>query len=313
MDAAQRSSSSEVADAKPSAAELLDDEGLEFTDAYLSLEALMVNHDADGDAPLKKGEEPFRWSHIQSESRRLLDEATDLRVGIWHLRACMAQTGLQGMSEGLGLLSAALQEPATRIFPRAEAGENPRDAHAIALDWLGGPAFLAHIRQLPLSSRGPLTLGQVETSRPGTEHPTAPVRDEALPHVLAARQHLQAIRQTVYDDGAHWQRDPVHALECLDNIARALATDGMPAEAVTASAPATDSPMAPDGPASRSQVKRMLEHIQAYYERTEPSHPAPILISRLLRMVDASFSEILSELYAEHEQLTARLEKPSAS
>lgn len=70
-----------------------------------------------------------------------------------------------------------------------------------------------------------------------------------------------------------------------------------PAAEATGAGPAA--PLAPAGPAevnSREDVERMLDRIIAFYERTEPASPIPLLAKRLRRMVPMSFLQLMEEL-----------------
>ncbi|TXT27327.1 MAG: type VI secretion-associated protein ImpA family [Gallionellaceae bacterium] len=48
--------------------------------------------------------------------------------------------------------------------------------------------------------------------------------------------------------------------------------------------------------ATRADVKRTLEQVCDYLERTEPAHPAPLLIRRAARLLDMNFLDIMREL-----------------
>jgi type VI secretion system protein ImpA len=48
--------------------------------------------------------------------------------------------------------------------------------------------------------------------------------------------------------------------------------------------------------ATRADAKRTLEQVCDYLERTEPAHPAPLLIRRAIRLLDMNFLDIMREL-----------------
>ena len=50
---------------------------------------------------------------------------------------------------------------------------------------------------------------------------------------------------------------------------------------------------------SRADARRLLESVCDYLERTEPAHPAPILIRRAARLLDLSFVDIIRDLAPE--------------
>ena len=60
----------------------------------------------------------------------------------------------------------------------------------------------------------------------------------------------------------------------------------------------------------RSDVSQMLAHIITYFRTYEPSHPAPIFLNRVQRMLGANFEELMGELYPDAQQLIAKIERP---
>jgi type VI secretion system protein ImpA len=70
---------------------------------------------------------------------------------------------------------------------------------------------------------------------------------------------------------------------------------------------------------SRDDVKRILEQVCTFIERTEPSNPAPILIRRAQRLLDRNFMDIIQDLapdaVAQIEKLagTARLSSDTSN
>jgi type VI secretion system protein ImpA len=50
---------------------------------------------------------------------------------------------------------------------------------------------------------------------------------------------------------------------------------------------------------SRADARRQLELVCDFLERTEPAHPAPLLIRRAARLLDLSFMDIIRDLAPE--------------
>jgi type VI secretion system protein ImpA len=63
---------------------------------------------------------------------------------------------------------------------------------------------------------------------------------------------------------------------------------------------------------TRSEVSDMLTKLIDYFQTNEPSHPAPIFLNRVQRMLGANFHELMDELYPDANQLIAKLERPGA-
>jgi type VI secretion system protein ImpA len=49
-------------------------------------------------------------------------------------------------------------------------------------------------------------------------------------------------------------------------------------------------------PGSRSDAQLMLEKVKQYFVQHEPSHPAPLMIDRVQRMIALDFMDIIRDL-----------------
>jgi type VI secretion system protein ImpA len=47
---------------------------------------------------------------------------------------------------------------------------------------------------------------------------------------------------------------------------------------------------------TRADARRLLESVCDFLERTEPAHPAPLLIRRAARLLDLSFLDIIRDI-----------------
>ncbi|MBV0890888.1 type VI secretion system ImpA family N-terminal domain-containing protein [Paracoccus sp. Z118] len=90
----------------------------------------------------------------------------------------------------------------------------------------------------------------------------------------------------------------------LDQLAMSL-TDGQAAAAAPADSATAPAGVEPGQPAtadaapaitSRRDVERMLDGIIAFYERTEPASPIPLIARRLRRMVPMTFLQLMEEM-----------------
>jgi type VI secretion system protein ImpA len=50
---------------------------------------------------------------------------------------------------------------------------------------------------------------------------------------------------------------------------------------------------------NRADARRALESVCEFLERTEPAHPAPLLIRRAARLLDLSFLDIIRDIAPE--------------
>jgi type VI secretion system protein ImpA len=98
------------------------------------------------------------------------------------------------------------------------------------------------------------------------------------------------------------------ALQALTaDIAQAEAGEG-------AAGPLTDTASAiPMVVSSRDDVRRTLDKLLEYFQVHEPGHPAPVLLSRVRRMVGADFETLMNELYQDGPKLVQLINAPRQS
>lgn len=287
-------------------------DGVEYTPEFLEIDTLVNAHDAEGPGPLRKGEKPFQWDMVASASEALLARAPDLRVALWLLRAYAQQRGVAGLVQGLSRIGEVLALPQDQVFPKPLGEESAREAHAISLAWLGSPALLHQMRTARLAPEVELSSADMRADE-GRVH----TLDLATRGALAAQlqqglQHLDQIAGAIQQDGSY----PTFNLAPLRDemaYAKKALQGGVPLAApVAASSPAPTGATSDEGSSlkRREEVQQTLSRLIAYFKEHEPGHPAPLLLQRVQRMLGASFEDLMSELYADAQQLIARIDKP---
>ncbi len=162
-----------------------------------------------------------------------------------------------------------------------------------------------------------------EVARRAQEKAAAP-----LVALHAALELLQRIRETAERAlGQSWAPDFSRLERSLRTVVQLLPEQAQPdpsaapgaaaadvdAQGLQASAPAAGAGAGPQGAAAgvrkaniqeieisgRDDVHVLLEKACQYLERTEPSHPAPMLIRRAQRLLDLNFFQIIEELVPE--------------
>jgi type VI secretion system protein ImpA len=146
--------------------------------------------------------------------------------------------------------------------------------------------------------------------------PTAELLREAIrdTELAAANLKLESCREALADlkaiQAVFRQHQPgvypeFPAVEKLLGRAQALLADALGFESA-AEAPSQagggDAAAGEGGPVrlkSRADARRQLESVCDFLERTEPAHPAPILIRRAARLLDLSFVDIIKDLAPE--------------
>lgn len=285
-------------------------EELDFDADFARVDAAICEYDAVGQVPLRKGAEPFHWTSVESACRGLLGKAADVRVGVWLLRAALAQRGLAGAAEGLAALAAIAAQPLENIRPAGQPDAPAGETHALHLAWLCGPAFLHQLAHSRLSADSELRVGQLAKD-PAAAPPAE--RERALRDLSRLRAGLAALTDLSQREGFADQFDCGGVNALLDELEAALTPmlAAVPAEAPVLSEAAPAARALPAGALnSREEVAAALDLIVAYFREHEPGHPAPIFLLRAKRMLGAGFEELMAELFAESDALVAKLDRP---
>ncbi|AIO69147.1 ImpA family type VI secretion system protein [Burkholderia oklahomensis] len=299
---------------------------LDFDEDFIKIDAAICEYDSVGYAPQRKGESAFQWASVETACLALLKKAKDVRVAIWHLRACIARRGLTGLADGVRLLADLMSAPVEELHPRALPDESPGETLSIHLGWISGPQFLHQLGSSRFEDRD-ATLNDLIGGRAASivEDRDYRIRANTLVHDI--KDSLSRIRESIA--AIEQELNVSRALDLLSVAASRLtqpeagsagsanAAVTEPAVAAAPGVPAQDAPSPAAGPGgalrSRQEVGVALERIVEYFRAHEPSHPAPIFLSRIQRMLGAGFEEVMAELYPEAASLVAQLNRPQSS
>jgi type VI secretion system protein ImpA len=274
---------------------------------------------------------PPEWKQVRKLASDLLGRARDLRLAVPLARALLALDGVPGFADGLRLIERLLEERWDSVHPQLDPDDDLDPTlrlnslasladSATVLRELKESAFVTLPGLGPLSLRV-LDIASGELAAPDGEERLSQASLEAALGDVAPQRVQQA------HDALARAHDSVTGIEVLlvrrvgssqalnldalsKQLRRArdfLATRGAPAPAqagaaappMPAGAPgaATAAPPAISGDiASRADVLRMLDRICAYYARSEPSSPVPLLLERARRLVPKNFFEIMEDL-----------------
>ncbi|MDN7592079.1 ImpA family type VI secretion system protein [Burkholderia seminalis] len=291
---------------------------LEFDEDFIRIDAAICEYDSVGNAPQRKGEGAFQWVSIENACLGLLKKAKDIRVAIWYIRACMARRGLSGLADGVKLLASIMSAPADEIHPRALPGESPSEIHALQLGWIAGPQFAHQFADARFEGRD-VTLAALANGETATILGDRNCQEKAHNVLQNIKNSLLNISESMRVSG-----QPFDISRVLNLLDRALSRLGASSPGVGSTVCAV--PLAPvgetgHGPPSeigvvlktRQEVEIALERVAEYFRIHEPSHPAPIFLSRIQRMLGAGFEDVMAELYPEGAALAAQLGRPAGS
>jgi type VI secretion system protein ImpA len=263
---------------------------------------------------------PPDWRKVKETSSALLAVSKDLRIAKHYVAALANAEGLPGFASGVRLLRDLLDRYWDSLHPALEGPEDDWRRNLVTelnaeRGALGGlrSASIAESRKV-----GRFALRDIEvldgTAAPaqGATAPTQELLREAIrdSDSAATTLRLESCRHALSDLEAiravFQSHQPALSLEFptaqkLLRRAQQLFSDalGGGAEAEGASAdgaPAQDDAGAPGKLRSRADARRQLESVCDFLERTEPSHPAPLLIRRAARLLDLSFIDIIRDI-----------------
>jgi len=269
------------------------------------------------------------WGSVIDKSAALLRSSKDLRVATQLARALLKRDAFAGLAEGLALVRKLVTAYWPVLYPRIDEEDNDPTSRISAIATLTHRDILQAVRNAPLvksKAFGILTLKDVEAANArrgdgsAASTPSLELALEGLPmadFVEAARavetceneareleaawmQHLDAAWSKFVDAGGQ-DFTELRRLLGQANAVMARAMKQRQASQGPDSNGGEEEPQGAPGvlrgePRSREDVVRALDAICAYYARSEPSSPVPLLLERCKRLVAMSFLDIVKDL-----------------
>jgi type VI secretion system protein ImpA len=271
--------------------------------------------------------EPPDWQQVAQQAEQLLTRTRDIRLLLILTEAWTHNQGLTGCAAGFTLLSEALARYWPTLHPALEFdGEPDLLMRVSALAVLGPQSGLSRALRsswLIKSSTGEITLRDAIALLDGSKSEVADfpggvarlremLQQPAFAGAEAIRnlaQHFTTLRLCLEQ---HLERADMPDLASSEK-ALALLLPLLPfpespvAEAIQ---PATTEPhtLLPTPSSqqtthwqhvslqSRADAELMLEKVRLYFLQHEPSHPAPIMLERVQRLIQLDFLDIIRDL-----------------
>lgn len=272
--------------------------------------------------------EPADWNRVEKLATSLLARTKDIRVMLALTHAWTRRRGLEGYADGLLLLGQALALYWDQLWPSlTDGGEFDPFYRINALAGLSDKSVLTTtLRQsILLRSNGDeLNVRDAQALLEGsktecTGYPGGRVRliDELVrggqPGIEAIGQiegRLQTIRtwllEQLGESGVPEMEQLLKTVGLIAGVSRASHTDAAQETAATPEPNPGTPPVAAPLPAqadwrsvqvtSRADAQLMLEKVKQYFTQHEPSHPAPLMIDRVQRLIELDFMEIIRDL-----------------
>lgn len=281
------------------------------TEEFQCVDAMVSAYDAEGEGPLRKGQLAFNWGLVEELCLPLAEQSADLRVGIWLLRAALAGLQISKVLQSLERIAGWTSLPSDQLHPLPI--EDDDEIHTLILGWLASPTFIYGLGLLKVNTNSELTLAALETD----EQISGDLQEsDKAALALQLKQILSAlgiIEKHIFDGYSVEGRSLIRVSQMLERCLKKVAPhENELAEQIHHPSDAT--PTNTSGNLnSRSDVSQMLTRMVAYFQIHEPSHPAPIFLNRVQRMLGANFEELMDELYPDAQQLIAKIERPKTT
>ena len=300
-------------------------ENLEYDPAFLALERA-----AQGKPEQRMGSsvvpgEPPEWGSVLSQAQALLTRTKDLRVTVHLTHALLNRGGLEGLAEGLTIVSGMLEQYWATVHPQLdpEDGDDPT-MRITALAALTAPALLSTLRNTPVvraQALGAASFRDLSAAQGETTLDAATIEgifqsvdlsalESAVSWLTTCIERVSQVDKTFEERTGSRGPDLTALLKIFRdalNFARPRLENRRPvvadaaAETSAGAAPSSAGVPAPRAALagevnSREDVVRAIDKICAYYTRFEPSSPLPLLLQRCKKLVSMSFVDILKEI-----------------
>lgn len=268
--------------------------------------------------------EPPDWTRVEQIATSLLARTKDLRVVTELTRAWMQADGFMGLARGTKLAAALLETYWDEVHPALvdDDRSDPMPRVNVLRELAGANGCPQAVRDCPLLAgmnarvvAGALVRGRSD----GPHSPDAGARivddlraaraggDRALASALDVLDALRAVREIVRARlGDEWsieasaiERDlsiVADSLAAADGDAASPARHEERASSERAFEPAPSASGQSIAIGSRAEVERCLDALCRYFEQYEPSHPAPLLLRRVRRLLTLDFYEIVRDI-----------------
>lgn len=277
--------------------------------------------------------EPPDWAAVLERCVALLGRTRDLRVGVQLAIALLHRGGFVGFSEGLTVVHGMLAQFWPTVHPELdhEEGDDPT-MRITALTALCTPSVLQTMRTTELArarALGGVCFRDIQVLATASTSDNTPAVDAATLEGIFQEVDAQALEavvaavkscseqligvDTVFETHTGSRGpDLTPLIGLLRDISNAVAPrlaarraalglgnvmneSGSPQSAeqisVGASGPALTGEIR-----SREDVVKAIDKICAYYARSEPTSPLPLLLERCKRLVSSSFLDIIRDL-----------------
>lgn len=308
-------------------------EDLEYTAAYSEFIALsMPREERQIGAHVIPMQAP-NWSEVLGKGVTLLGRSRDLRILGKTCQAALQKHGLPGLAQGLALMAQWVGNEWDHLYPllNADGDYDPIFRSNAVAEIADREGLVQTLRQAAFLETpiGAVSVSVAEHLIEGKPAEKAIIASlEQLARILieekernqeriAALTSIAASLETIEStfkarlESEYWPN--IELLRKIITRIEGFVTGQLQETEKPAQAPAmttgkheaggslasVSTAALPGAVGTRAEASRALALAREYFEQHEPSHPAPLLIRRIERIVDSDFAAIVSELMPE--------------
>ncbi|MGZ2747068.1 type VI secretion system protein TssA [Burkholderia stagnalis] len=287
---------------------------IELDDDFIFVDSMVHELDSYGEYSSDDGGRGSSWGAIEKACIRLLEKEGDVRVAIWYIRAGLERKDFHAFRSGMEALSRILAGFQQKAQASSHSDELELEVYLAQVAWLSTPQFARKLGSLNLSGID-ASISDIRQNKFG---PFVP--DESLDKLCGEIQEVAGF----FDRVARWVESHSDQGVDLDDSILLLTDVVKVLRGATEKSIQEDVGIVSHEPkdvrrgnlasiSSRADVDSAIDEIIRYFKAHEPSHPAPILLMRVKKLVGADFSELMQELYAEGVTLVAQLGRPGGA
>ncbi|VWC32116.1 hypothetical protein BLA6863_06479 [Burkholderia lata] len=270
--------------------------------------------DSYGESSSDGGGRESSWGAIEKACVRLLGKEGDVRVAIWYIRAGLERKEFRAFRLGMAALSRILVDFQRKTQTSTHSNELELEIYLAQVAWLSTPQFARKLSLLNFPEIG-ASISDVRKNKFESFVSGESIGNlcSEIDEVVGFLEEANGWAESHFARGVNFD----DSIALLDDVVRVLR--GVVGKNVN-----EDLGIFANGEMeiqrgncsailSRADVDAAIDEIIKYFNINEPSHPAPILLMRVKKLVGADFSELMQELYAEGVTLVAQLGRPGGA
>lgn len=283
------------------------------SDEFQQVDAMVSAYDAEGDGPLRKGETVFNWGLVKKMCIPLYKHFSDLRVAIWLLRASLSEQNIQEVYQSLQRIADWTKTNKINHLSTTEtlkeSFEEDANVNILVLDWLASHSFLYYFNKLKINEKNNYLLSSLNEQNNQEISFEDKDKIEASEQLKGILNEILIIEEYLKNCNELEGGNLKNLINTIEKYIYLLKPrNDYAINNLLTKETSKDETIVQFN--NREEVKKTIIYIIEYFEKNEPSHPGPIFLKRVNKMLGANFEEIMHELFIDSQQLISKIEKP---